>query len=312
VRQSDDAVVALTQVGQSTAPATPSDLTAVAPTPPERTDNRIASERADQLAPASPQVNAPVVGGLQQPHRIVPQQLPSAARASPPATQRLAARIPPSSETATVISPVAPRPGRPDSSFFSSYIDDGCFLALRLASAEDGGIVGYGARTDTFVKFSKAFAQEFGGEPKLLSLRITEAQCPGIRFARLMLGAAQHPLAIRIERKQVEGPGTLEGRLTRTLQFLTMLLIDDEGMVHNASKYLREAESASEFSIPVVPTGDAGGRVQLIMAVSSSHRLPLLEQAHSLHSDDFFPELLKQANTAGARLEVGIEDFRIN
>jgi hypothetical protein len=39
--------------------------------------------------------------------------------------------------------------------------------------------------------------------------------------------------------------------------------------------------------------------------------LAALNRTTAVHSDDFFPELLKQAREAGALLDLGLEDFVI-
>ncbi|HUF45761.1 MAG TPA: hypothetical protein VMN43_10490, partial [Aestuariivirgaceae bacterium] len=81
--------------------------------------------------------------------------------------------------------------------------------------------------------------------------------------------------------------------------------------VHNVLDYLRPAASGAEFSFPVHPVDDGMDRVQLIMAVSASMPLAALNRTTAVHSDDFFPELLKQAREAGALLDLGLEDFVI-
>jgi hypothetical protein len=95
------------------------------------------------------------------------------------------------------------------------------------------------------------------------------------------------------------------------LDFVTLLIIDDSGVVHNVLDYLHPETAELEFSIPVYPVDDGEDRVQLIMAVAASEPLALLESTIPVHSDDFFPDLLAQARETGATLDLGLQDFVI-
>jgi hypothetical protein len=183
---------------------------------------------------------------------------------------------------------------------------------VRVAAKGDDAIRGYGLQAESVHMFRQAFAQALGSEPNIDWRPLTDAQCSGISFTRLILGGSAPSVHIGLPRKTLETGEELAGRVTGSrFDFVTLLVVDDSGVVHNVLEYLRPETGELEFSVPVHPVDDGKDRVQLIMAVGASSPLAALKSTTPVHSDDFFPELLSQARAAGTTLELGLEDFVI-
>jgi hypothetical protein len=245
------------------------------------------------------------------PSRSLSAPGPGTATQAPP--QRLAARAPAAGGVRLQASDRPTLSGSdPADRFTRTYTGGECFLPVRVASRDGGGIRGYGLQADSLDMFRQAFAQALGSEPDIDWRPLTDAQCAGISFARVVLGDAAPGIDIGLASKKLGFGDPLAGRATGTvLDFVTLLIIDDSGVVHNVLDYLHPETAELEFSIPVYPVDDGEDRVQLIMAVAASEPLALLESTIPVHSDDFFPDLLAQARQTGATLDLGLQDFVI-
>jgi hypothetical protein len=212
-----------------------------------------------------------------------------------------------------------PASGRDDPAdrFTRAYQGGECFFPLRLASRDgalrDGAaILGYGLQAESVDMFAQAFAQALGRAPEIDWRPLTDAQCAGISFTRLVLGDSAPTVRIALERKELDLGHELAGRVTGSrLEFVTLLVVDDSGVVHNVLDHLTPEGADLAFAIPVQPVDDGTDKVQLVMAVGASRPLPLLASSTPVHSDDFFPALRDQTVEAGAHLELGLEDFVI-
>jgi hypothetical protein len=207
-----------------------------------------------------------------------------------------------------------PAAGRNDAAdwFVRSYPGGDCFFPVRVASTDDDALLGYGVEAESVRLFRDAFAQALGSEAEIEWRPLTDAQCTGISFARLVLGGSGPSLAIELDRKELDPGVPLAGQVSgNQFDFVTLLVVDDSGVVHNVLEYLQPETAELTFSVPVHPVDDGADRVQLIMAVGASEPLAALRSTESVHSDDFFPDVLRQARQAGATLELGLEDFVI-
>jgi eukaryotic-like serine/threonine-protein kinase len=261
-----------------------------------------------QPAPPAVRLNAP-------PPQPAPS-LPSAPDQTPPreASPPEVAALDPSPANERITATDEPAAGRNESAdwFVRSYPGGNCFFPVRVASREDDALLGYGVEVESVQMFRDAFAQALGSEAEIEWRPLTDAQCTGISFARLVLGGAGPTLDIVLDRKEL-GPGVaLAGRVSgNRFDFVTLLVVDDSGVVHNVLEYLQPGDEELVFSVPVHPVDDGADRVQLIMAVGASEPLEALRSTEPMHSDDFFPQVLRQARAAGASMELGLEDFVI-
>jgi hypothetical protein len=283
---------------------TPLERASVAAVPAE------AAPPAERIAARSPQPAPP----------SAPQSAPQSAPSAPPPAAVLEA----APRELAVLAPAAPvwrgdASGRADSGrgdpadrFTRTYQGGECFFPVRGASQDGGAIRGYGLQAESVETFRQAFVQALGSDPQVEWKPLTDAQCGGISFTRVVLGGAAPSVHIGLARKELEIGEELAGRVTGSrFDFVTLLVVDDGGLVHNVLEYLRSDTADRAFSVPVHPVDDGKDRVQLIMAVGASKPLAVLKRTTAMHSDDFFPELLRQAEAAEATLELGLEDFVI-
>jgi hypothetical protein len=200
----------------------------------------------------------------------------------------------------------------PEADFTRSYREGECFFPLRVAALDGHAIRGYGVQAESVRLFSEAFAKALGTAPEVEWRPLTDAQCTGISFTRVILGNSAPGIRIELARKELAAGERLAGRaIGNRHEFVTLLVVDDSGIVHNVVDYLYSGPAEIVFSVPVYPVDEGMDRVQLIMAVGASLPLPALKSTEAMHSDDYFPVLLRQVRETGADMELGLEDFVI-
>jgi hypothetical protein len=288
-----------------------------APAPPQAEGLRLRPSLPDDLAPGRATVAAAPSGAMPAEPRTEPSPAPDPAPISRAAPRQLAAVAPQAPARRLESSDVPSGRNDPADRFTRAYQGGECFFPLRLASRDgasrDGAAIrGYGLRAESVDMFRQAFAQALGTNPEVDWRPLTDAQCGGISFTRLVLGDSAPTVRVALERKELGLGHNLAGRVTGSrLEFVTLLVVDDSGIVHNVLDHLTPEAADPAFDIPVQPVDDGTDRVQLLMAVGASRPLPILESTTPVHSDDFFPALRDQAVEAGAFLELGLEDFVI-
>jgi hypothetical protein len=246
--------------------------------------------RALQLAPSS----APSAPTRATPARPAPQDLTTRVPVAPASRHEIAGQLDPTDQ------------------FTTTYLGGECFFPLRTVSGDDDVIVGYAVRSQPVIEFRQAFMRAFGIDPALTWQPITEAQCSGISFTRVVLRDSAPNVHIDLDRDWIESGEELTGRVSGgSFDFVTLLMLDDDGMVHNILEHLRSGPVGFEFSAPVYPISDGKHRAQLVIAVAASMPLPALQSTAVTHGEDYFAELFMQAKAAEVQLELGLKDFMI-
>jgi hypothetical protein len=185
-----------------------------------------------------------------------------------------------------------------------------CFFAARPISRDGTEIISYAARIESVQRFEQAVAQALNANQRIGWHRITEDQCASISFLRLVLGTSAPSLNVRLDRNEIENGSVLAGHIAdKPSKVFTVLLVDDNGVVHNMFEHLRSGPDGIELSATVYATGDGRNRVQLVMAVAADAALPALASTQRIHGDEFFQQLYEQAREFGATLELGLDHF---
>jgi hypothetical protein len=302
-----------------TSPATPMP----AATPTRSQAEGLRPSLPDDTAPDRATVAAAPAEAVRPAEPTAPPSAPALRSSAPDpapvpraAPQQLAAVAPQAPARRLESSDLPSGRNEPADRFTRAYQGGECFFPLRLASRDgasrDGAIRGYGVQAESVDMFRQAFARALGITPNVDWRPLTDAQCAGISFTRLVLGDSAPTVRIALERKELDLGHDLAGRVTGSrLEFVTLLVVDDSGVVHNVLDHLMPEGADLAFAIPVQPVDDGANKVQLLMAVGASRPLPLLVNPAPVHSDDFFPTLRDQAVDTGAVLELGLEDFVI-
>lgn len=240
---------------------------------------------------------------------------PSKTSAKTVARQKLAA-LPPAARPVARPVPETEKPRLKSKSdilaqYVSSYQGGRCFYALPLKLAGPvPQIIGFGASIPAFLEFSGALEKHLGVTPQIGMRMVSRAQCPVVDFTQAMLTNKAPQVDIFLKSAKISNGKVLHGIVGKVdFQHLAILLVDDEGMVHNIAGYTRRTDRGIEFNPQVFGTGDGRSRVQLIVVISSQQPLPVLQGNDVRSSDDVFPLLLQQIKNAPGAIKMGLRAF---
>jgi len=101
--------------------------------------------------------------------------------------------------------------------------------------------------------------------------------------------------------------GTIEDPANRQVE---LLLVDDDGQVHNLSRLLRPAGAGKAFRVRLDLSG-TGSQPQLLLAIASTQPIDVLKQADAAKAAVVFPRVLDEAARSGLSLAVAAKHFRL-
>ncbi|MFD1881863.1 hypothetical protein [Paracoccus pacificus] len=274
-------------------------LTPVTPAPPgaqNPTETGIAPAPQDEmLAP----VNLPSETPVLQPQQ--PGALTSAAAPQTlgpvPADQTVIAALPPDADRGAVPDISAPPDGGPISDLVSGIrenLGDACLLAvprqqpdgnlaLTVMAADDRSISGF---IDTITAKTTT---PMTPTPVLLDRR----QCPAITWLRASPRYPATGLVVTLASRELASGDHVQGRIDGgdTGQTVTLLMIDDDGVVQDARRFMLDAEGATRFDAKVTRSGAARDTGILLLALATPAVPAAVETQAGRTAAEFFAAL---------------------
>ncbi|CUA89919.1 Protein kinase domain [Chelatococcus sambhunathii] len=322
-----------TQQETATGPVPQAAVPAATVTPP-------ASAAEQSAPPAAPGPPATEMDGTSQeapastpaPARTPPltgpaDARPEAAGADPPpllpgpsqGRTEVAARpaqpeLVPTTPAVTAPAPAGPVPRIAEiTRYIDEYSGGDCFFLNPVeVSANAAQVEGYGAATQPFVAFDEAFRQVNGFEAQISLRQVTGAQCPLVAFLRQMGPLRGEPPRLDIAAFSLRSGETLSGTVAGTDgREVTVLLVSDDGYVHNLASFLKKDAEALSFSLRVERTSGTGARPQVVLALASPAPLATLAGGKTLDAATLFPLLFAEIDRTGQKVGVAAKYFRL-
>lgn len=143
-------------------------------------------------------------------------------------------------------------------------VTDPCLIALPLEGAE---VVVLSSDDRAIRDFSDDVLTEETARPVLVDAR----QCPAVNFARANAAYPAFPLSIALRSADVSDPGTLSGQVRAAAgRHVTLLLVDDNGVVQDLRRFMRYAGPVAQFEVPVRRDGGARDTAQMLVALATT------------------------------------------
>jgi serine/threonine protein kinase len=194
--------------------------------------------------------------------------------------------------------------------FIKQFGSDDCFLAVpAVISGHTAEIEGYGLGREQFDELDHAM-QANGFEAKIDVRKITKAQCSALAFMRPSLSSINNPQGLDVKRGDLRMGDTLEAAVGMGAANLSLLLVDDEGIVHDVSNQLRPGTKGPEFAMRLQAVHLP--HTWLLMAIASPQPIGALTSLQSAAAKDFFPSLGAEAKQLAQRPEVSLGYVKIN
>ena len=282
------------------APATPEPLSPLRPD-----DDELAA-----LAPAGPERLAPSAPAA-APVAVAPVR-PSAptVAATAPRTQTVApvSATPRVSRPAPVPAAPPPPPGSPQAvvaeliSKIRAQVGDPCLVALpRQASDGAPELVMVAADEGGIGDFAAAVLADIDPRPGQRGVLVDPRQCAALTFLRENASYPAFRLTLGLTEDVLPSGEELSGAVGRAAgRYVSLLLVDDNGVVQDLGTWLSFAGEQARFSIPMRRDGAGRDTSQLLIALATNSRPATLNDLNGQLAADFFPALSDEVGNAVA------------
>ena len=217
----------------------------------------------------------------------------------------------------TTTKPPPENPNRSDvvRRFIQQYDGGDCFFITPVAiGASDAVVEGFGASTAPFDLLDRTFKKSQGFEASIGIRLVTPPQCPAVTFLnRLRVDGSRAPrislASVKLRRGEALA-GNVENFANRVVE---LLLVADDGQVQNISYLLKPGTDALSFSLDVARSDTTPGSnvPQLLMAVTTPRVLDSLRQPRPTPADQFFLQVLSEAQRANVTMNASARYFMI-
>jgi serine/threonine-protein kinase len=261
-------------------------------TPPAASPPQVASRPAEP--PARPATPPP--GTAQQGQRTEPPAAPPDTRPAPPAVAALA-------EPRTPVERIE--------RYIASYEGGRCFFLWPLEIGEKkANLEGFGSGSEPFIAFDAAFKASQGFEAQISLRPVTAQQCPMVEFLRRAGPAIERTPRLQINTFNLKSGDALNGSVESKAKEVAVLLVGDDGLVHNLANFTRRDGARALFALKLETTGSAM-RPQTVLTLASEAPLPVLSGPNPAPATEFFPNLARDLAASGGKVGLGIRYFRI-
>lgn len=223
-----------------------------------------------------------------------------------------------SSEVAILAPPRPPPLPKTDLSskiakFFQSHRSGPCFLiSPKTIDAEGAKAIGIGDDMSKFDSFSRDFSAAVGATLEIEQSLIETLQCPALDLVKLMAPSRGSVLELSLERNELPDGEDLAAEIRNVHgKWLSVLVIDDEGMVSDVSKRVIQDGSNITLHTPVNLWGGGAGKLQLLLAIVSDRPLRMMEFEGRRKAGGILPLVMGEKRMTAAVTDVAIEVFRV-
>lgn len=177
--------------------------------------------------------------------------------------------------------------------------DRPCLVAL--PRRHSGGIVSVemlGADEAAMAQLEADIFTDLAVEPAGTRRLMSADQCAALDFIReaadypvmrLGIGLANDPIIRDATRSEIEGLGRLQAAIiARPGWDVTLLMIDDAGVVQDLTEYLFESDGNQQIDVPVRRSGEVQPTRQILLALASAGPLDALRASDGLPADQVF------------------------
>lgn len=238
----------------------------------------VAPDEVLPLAVATPQLLAPVAPTA----AIAPQTTTGAPQTAAPAAPDSATQAQPSDPRLTeLFQRIRDNLTQPCLLALPSLRGDDQ-IQLSVLTADDGLIAGL------VDQLTEGIDAQITPSSALLDRR----QCPGLTFARRDPLYPVFGLGLQLETQDIPSGQSLRGQILGGAgRYNTLLLVDDNGVIHDLRRFLIRSADRIRFDVPIARLGQARDTHFLIVAVATPARPETISARAGELAQDFFAQL---------------------
>ena len=197
--------------------------------------------------------------------------------------------------------------------FLARYPSGPCFLALpSLSEAGEFRFEVFAAETGSLDAFRSALERETGALPNTTMKPVSPAQCRALDYAKAAPAYPGFRLYFELPDRDIASGARLAGRLGNSArQHVSLLVIDNTGLVQNLGTFLAFTRSGAEFAVPMTLTGTPVETLQLLVAIATAVPPAVLRDFTRGQADAVFSAVAEELRAAGATEDVAIVAFSL-
>lgn len=170
---------------------------------------------------------------------------------------------------------------------------DPCLLAIPQQGADGAPeLVMLGSDEVGMQAFANAVLADLSPPPGQRSVLMDSRQCAALNFVRENRSYPAFRLSVSLDRASIESGTNLTGRVGNTAgRYISLLLVDANGVVQDIGTYLSFTGSAARFDVPMTRDGAARDTSQALIALATATRPGTLNTQNGQLADTFFAAL---------------------
>lgn len=257
-----------------------------AQTVPDRVAALTPTDLSETLSSASQGIRVAPVNAV--PARPAPA--PVAQPATPPLTQQELALL-------EIIERIRKRLG------------DRCLVALPQSGGDTPRVILVSDQDRTMTTFRRDVLSDPALPVDVTNILVDPRQCAAVEFARGRAAYPQFRVNLQLRSRDVASGERLIGNVGNVAgRYLSLLLIDDNGVVQDLRRFTRFVGSTAEFDIPVTRDGSARDTSQLLIVMTTDGPPKTLGNLSGRLAEDFFGPLEAEL---GSRGQIAILPFYV-
>ncbi|MBA4492633.1 hypothetical protein [Paracoccus sp. S1E-3] len=191
-----------------------------------------------------------------------------------------------------------------------SQLTDACLLALPIMRGEEELTLSLLSDSD---RNASALTDELvagiEGDIARETLLLDPRQCPAVAFARRDIRYPVFALGLQLDAQSVASGDSLRGRISNGAGYVqTLLMVDENGAVHDLRRFLLSSAGVTRFDIPVARMRQPRDTRQLLIALATPQRLNTVTARAGDAAGPFFDALFAEV---GQTALIGIASFDV-
>lgn len=168
-----------------------------------------------------------------------------------------------------------------------------CLIGIPRQSGDGATeLVTFGADETSIQSFANAVLADIAPEPGRSTVLVDNRQCAALNFVRENRDYPGFRLSISLDQVSIDSGDDLTGTVGNTAgRYVSLLLVDDNGVVQDLGSYLTFTNGAARFEVPMRRDGNARDTSQTIVALATNARPNTLNTENGKLAEEFFPAL---------------------
>ena len=187
---------------------------------------------------------------------------------------------------------------------------EGCLVAIPRRDGETGvGLDMVSASEAAMEALAQAVLGPEDADVRQRRVVVDARQCAALDYVEATADYPATAMGIRIDETEIASGGNLTGVLRGSAgRRLTLLLVDDNGVVQDLGRFLSFSGNLVRFDVPVTRAGGARETRQILLAIATTGRPTALEERIGRLAADVFPGL---PDALGAGADIGVATFDV-